>query len=116
VTNPSSGLHAHNFSMDRYSSITGLWGPALNWVRDEVPGYRPKSFKAKTCRFAHASFSMHQNISTSATVLQSYLKIRTPSFTQHCRTQSNRTNNNLKQAWRTTGSTTVLKSCRGVRF
>jgi hypothetical protein len=50
---------------------------------------------------------MHQNISTSATVLQSYLKIRTPSFTQHCRTQSNRTNNNLKQAWSTTGSTTV---------
>ncbi len=76
----------------------------------------PSPLSKNRCRFAHASFSIHQSTSTSATVLQSYLKIRTPSFTQHCRTQSNRTNNNLKQAWSTTGSTTVQKSCRGVRF
>jgi hypothetical protein len=132
--------------MDRYSSITGLCGPALNCVRDEVPGPCGKTrlrtspwyefyveaternlsldkisgpcriqaqvVQAKTCRFAHVSFSMNQNKSTrstlpSTTVLQSYVKIRTPTITQHCRTQANRTTNNLKQAW-----STNAKSCK----
>jgi hypothetical protein len=47
--------------MDRYSSITGLCGPALNCVRDEVPGYRPKSFKQKRSESA-ACISRHSHV------------------------------------------------------
>jgi hypothetical protein len=36
-------LDAHTFSMDRYSSITGLCGTALNCVRDDVPGRSGKT-------------------------------------------------------------------------
>jgi hypothetical protein len=64
-----SKTFARGFSMDRYSSITGLCAPALECVRDEVPEYRPKTFKQKHVVLRTSPFSMHRTINTSCSTV-----------------------------------------------